>query len=652
MDQPPHESRDSTTPFPKESDTNLSYVSQRKTKIEKSLQSLETLTDMDFHMKSARSNSKRSSLSSNSLTKSRHPILVFLDRTKEAIMASYVFKATLLVLGDDRTKILLWYLVMVSMHVIVTTVYVTSIWVVMPGIWVYNFLQLFVIIACLIAHGSAGSLSRIVQISIASGDIVRGRMTLPQLADFWTSGKRAPAYRVMTITRYVETIAILILIGSSIFFSWIDIESKIATGLCQPSIYENQSLPAGIDINQFVQGGIDYAEVYNYGLPFGDGLVGGWAGWPMSNPTNSFQIKGDGPVYVVQVLCDNGAPNPNIDYGIYTHIDSLLLSEDERGFMLRMTITYPANSVFDDVYNIYQNSSIVQDCTMLLTVSHGQITFHFDADQWEMITNGQIVDIMSPQQEFYAKQPSSISQYTAEAHRGFVMYEDKFQVLTLLKDAVLKAFKNASYAPSQGATFCNMLSEGTMPDGFYHTDTTFRGVATAVGAAAHFALMQFSATVPPVHCDYYGIKGSGMLHIPSSAIYMSAAGSVIACLMKAFEILWWFMSQNGIELHAYRRARRVFRHPLRLAIDAAELMVSGMDAGDREEDICDITTTKAIEELGEPRIVFGEDLVTREMEKGHLRIGEYGKVKSILKEKEYGTYKPSKHSEWEEFTWH
>ncbi|KAJ3241282.1 Potassium/sodium hyperpolarization-activated cyclic nucleotide-gated channel 3 [Chytriomyces hyalinus] len=140
-----------------------------------------------------------------------------------------------------------------------------------------------------------------------------------------------------------------------------------------------------------------------------------------------------------------------------------------------------------------------------------------------------------------------------------------------------------------------------------------------------------------VACEYYGYAGSGKLAVPEFAAWLSTACSIIAIVVKLFEILWWYMAQSGLEYHSYRRARRSLRNPMRFAVDAAEMLAGGLQAGINEEDPCDVANSKAIEELGDSRIMYGEDLSTREMPLGHLRIGEYGKVKSIQKERQFGT---------------
>ncbi|KAJ3064113.1 hypothetical protein HDU98_000161 [Podochytrium sp. JEL0797] len=628
---------------------NLSYTSLRMVATEV-LESVRSMSSEDMNQVKIRSRSSGSRGSSlSSLGNREHPIIQWINRTRENIMNSTFFKVAIGFLAADRTKILLWYFIVVIMHAVVTAVFIISLWVVMPGIWVYNLMQLFVIACSLIAFEASSKLSNIVRTSIAAGDLLRGRLTISQIADYWVKGPKAPAQKVIRASALVEVLADIVLLASSIMFSWRNVETKLMTGQCIPPFYEGTTLPQGIDIHNYVQGDIDFAEVYNYGLPLADGLVGGWAGWPMADPLNSFQINGEGPIYVMQVLCDNGVVHPEIDPGIYTLTTARLLSQDNRGFMLAMSLTFPPNTVYDDVYNVVQNTTVIQDCTVMMTIGYGTLAYHFVADQWQMVTNGQVLSVNSPRNEFVSSYPSSIHQYSTDAHNGFQSYGDKFGVLPILQESVVTMFENGSFSASQGAVFCNLLSEGTLPDGFYHSMYTYRGVAVAIGAAAHYAIMQYAANATLVDCDYFGFNGSGMLSIPIIAIQLSAAASALACLVKAFEIMWWFMAQNAIEYEAYRRARRSLRHPFRFAMDAAEMLSTGMQAGENEEDVCDLSTMRAVEELGNTRIMYGEDMLTRDMEVGHLRIGENGKIKSIVKDKKYGTYRASQHPEWDEF---
>ncbi|KAJ3121991.1 hypothetical protein HK100_012171 [Physocladia obscura] len=617
--------------------THLSYASLRKN----INQHAELSRQVSLDTKKQSNRSRNSSFSS--IGNKVHPLIQWLTQTQDMIMKSKIFRAITSFLAADRTKILLWFFLMLLAHATVTAVFIISLWVVMPGIWVYNFMQLFVITCSLVAHAAGNKLSSTIRTSVAAADLLKGRMTIQQIADYWVGGPKAPAQSIIRTSLSIGTCAEITLIVSSIFFGWISIETKLMTGGCIPPDYTGAKLPDGIEIKDFLQGDIDFAEVYNYGLPLNDGIVGGWPGWPMANPMNSFKINGYGPVYVIQVLCNSGINNSKIDPGIYTNTFVTKLSQDSRGVMLKMIVQFPPQSVFDDVHRVVQNVTVVQDCTIFLTVATGYLGYHFAADQWDMVTNGQLVSVSSPKNEFSVSYPSSIGQYASDAYTGFETYDDEYEALPLMGEAIMAAFSNSSFAPR----YC--FPEGTLPDGYYHTSVTYRGVSIGIGAAAHYALMQYNQNASIVPCSYYGFEGAGILSIPKIAIYLSAAASAIACLMKSFEILWWFMAQSAIEYEFYRRARRTLRHPIRFALDAAEMLATGMKAGENNDDVCDTTTTRAIEALGNSRIMYGEDMVTKDMEVGHLRIGQYGKVKGMVPEKRYGTYRLSQNPEWDDF---
>ncbi|KAJ3084370.1 hypothetical protein HDU99_001405 [Rhizoclosmatium hyalinum] len=568
-----------------------------------------------------------------------HPIILWMMERQASILQSIWFKRIVDFLASDKTCIFIWFGIVLFMHTVITTIFIISVWLIIPGIWVYNLAQLFVVSSTVIAHLASKKLSSIIQRSITSSDLMRGRITIPEIADYWVHGPLSPAYKVIRTGAIIELISDAIVIISSISFSWADVQTKLITGVCQPPLYINASLPPGIDVPQYVQGDVDYAEVYNYGLPLADGLIGGWPGWPNSNPKDDFWMFGEGPVYIIQLLCDNGTPRPDLstDLGIATHVSSRLLEKNSRSIMLETDILFPAGSVYDDVRKTLHNTTVLQTCSSLITVSYGTIAYEFHSDQWNMVTNGQHRNIRSQDAGFYAEYPSSIYQYSKDAYNLFEKFPDKYGVLPLFSETVKIVFQNNSYYPSQGAVFCNLLSEGTYPDGYYHTAATYRGMATGIGVAAHFAMMQYTAGIT-TPCEYMGYTGSGQLKVPQLAIFLSAASSVIACFVKLFEIIWWSFAQTETDAyHAYRRARRLLRHPMRFAMDMAEMLQFGMEAGKKEEDVCDVNTTRAIEELGGGRIHYGEDAVTTECEAGHLRIAEYGKVKSILPDRMYGT---------------
>ncbi|KAJ3351123.1 hypothetical protein HDU83_009202 [Entophlyctis luteolus] len=533
----------------------------------------------------------------------------------------------------------------------------------MPGIWVYNFVQLFIFLTTVIANSISRKISEIIQSSLCATNLMRGTITLPEISDFWIKGRRSPAHKIVQTSARLELIANLIVVACSIAFSWEDVKTTVLEGYCQPPVYANVTLPLGINISSYISGSISLAEVYNYGLPLSNGLVGGWpgaTGWPLNNPMNAFWMEGIGPIYVIELLCDNGTPT-SIDYDAFrnsskrmpTIVQSTLHESDEKTFLFETQITFPPGSVYDDIrHYLVNNSSFIQTCTSLITASSGFITFSFQSDQWNMVTNGQMRQIRSMDDSFVTSFPDSMNQYTSEAHSSFATFNDSFGVSSLIKEALREVLEDAIYYPSHDSVYCNFLSEGTLQDGYYHTSKTYQGFSMAIGAVSHFALMQYKPGIA-VACDYIGFNGSGRLTIPYLAVLFPVCGVIAAFVVKLFEILWWTMSQtaNPTELaFAYQRARRSVRHPFRFAIDASEMLATGMATAVTDCDVCDLDTTRAIEELGSARIIYGEDSNQLYDDFGHLRIGEYGKVKNMTQTQKYGTLKPEALAQLDELT--
>ncbi|KAJ3064009.1 anaphase-promoting complex subunit Hcn1 [Podochytrium sp. JEL0797] len=412
-------------------------------------------------------------------------------------------------------------------------------------------------------------------------------------------------------------------------------------------MYMNASLPPGIDAHKFLSGEVEFSEVYNYGLPLADGLLGGWAGWPNTNPGNSFQIQSEGPVYAIRVLCDNGVERPDLNYGVATVVNSTVLESNDRILFLTSQLVFPPNSMYDDIAGKLIPNSVVQTCSSLISMAYGTVAYHFVVDQWQMLTNGQVAYIESPDKSYFAQQPTSIHQYSVDARNGFMMLEDKYLALPLIKESVLLVMTSAEYYPTRQQAYSNLFAHGTLQDGYYHSQWTYAGVATAIGTSAHFALMQYG-TGNVVPCNYYGFAGAGMLKVPDVAVWLSTSSSIIAVLVKMFEIIWWYMAQLGLEYSTYRLARRSLRNPIRFAFDMAKMLSMGMQAGLDEEDVCDVSIEKAVEALGKSRLRYGEDLLTKEMTHGNLRIGEHTKVKGIQADRAYGSIHDDEFAELDE----
>lgn len=166
--------------------------------------------------------------------------------------------------------------------------------------------------------------------------------------------------------------------------------------------------------------------------------------------------------------------------------------------MMTLEVTVPAgshsNAEFSDI-------AITQLCEVKLVTGTGSVQFSFIVDEWAMVTGGQIVNITTThrveqttvtalQSIRYPELKGSDEMYYGEFETAFGPDIEIYSNLTdQIASALELVFDNKTYYSSQGATFCNMLSWGTLPDGFYHPEIMFKGVTAAVATVAHFVFM-------------------------------------------------------------------------------------------------------------------------------------------------------------------
>lgn len=107
------------------------------------------------------------------------------------------------------------------------------------------------------------------------------------------------------------------------------------------------------------------------------------------------------------------------------------------------------------------------------------------------VTNDGETLIASNSQENGAVSPSSelfMAEFETLMDKDIYIYKNLTNTIGLLLDNVLG---NRTYSSTQGATFANIFQWATLPDGLYHPDITYKGIAGAVAMVSHFVLMVF-----------------------------------------------------------------------------------------------------------------------------------------------------------------
>lgn len=284
-----------------------------------------------------------------------------------------------------------------------------------------------------------------------------------------------------------------------------------------PNYSRNISIAPSQNLGRYLAGDSEFALLYNYGLPLPDGVVGGWAAWPLEAPSSSFQISSSkGILYAIYTYCDDPEmSSTKLDGTRLTYRDPVNWHGAYSAFV---DIIYPAGSHSIDNWN---SSDISQSCEIKLFSASASVKFSFIVDEWLMVTGGQIQSITAGNLTAY--------QSMAKSHR---LYYDDFETGIERKDRVQwsnmtqwiaggfeNVFDGYIYHPSQGSAFVNLMQWATLPDGLYHPENTWKGVSAAIAAIAHYVTLQYENESNDIGtCESYGYANSGMIIASEAAI--------------------------------------------------------------------------------------------------------------------------------------
>ncbi|KAJ3328502.1 hypothetical protein HDU76_009839 [Blyttiomyces sp. JEL0837] len=491
------------------------------------------------------------------------------------------------------------------------------------------------------SHISGRKLSQAIRTSMAATDLVRGMMRMHELKDYYNDGPNSPGYSVYRASTTIALLAEGMIASCIILFQWQDVPTFLLEGTCTPPVYDG-----------FLLGDIDLCSLQNYGLALADsGVIGGWPGWPVTSPALEFQISGDGPTYLITALCDDGKMEPNVtllNYGV--QVLGRVKRSDTVSFQSEITVMYPANTLIDDATGDLNNFTVSQNCYVEYYIGSGNIKVSFTTDQYGTIAAGKILEVSSRDMSSTAKFPTSATMYVADFKPSFMKGgKDKYGVKPLVQEAVRQVLANQTYYPSQGSITTNFLSWVVGPDGYYHTGQLEKGISATFSGIGHYALMQFDSDAE-VPCPYFSVNGHGTLLIPPLAVIGTAIASALAIFVKLFEIMWWAFTTAKETTPGYHKAIRALNHPLRLAIDTSEALKEFTSRDSTNEfDPCDSPLKLIAEKYGGKRLMYGEDSRTVDENRGHLRIGKYGTVRKLEKDRTYGSGMQPLNPELEEY---
>ncbi|KAI9335000.1 hypothetical protein DFJ73DRAFT_852302, partial [Zopfochytrium polystomum] len=409
---------------------------------------------------------------------------------------------------------------------------------------------------------------------------------------------------------------------------WQNVASEIGYYSCSLATYNTAPLLYP-DLGMYLAGDTEFAQVYNYGMPLGDGVVGGWSSWPNAAPAPSFNVQGPGVVYAVGVNCADPVPvDPSTDDNSgLTHFRLFNEQFWNTSYLAAIEVRMPAGS--HDLSD-YPDKDVLQECELSVTVGLGNVTYNFITDEWDVLTGGELTYVA------VGRDPG----LGLESHMAKKYYYG--QIANTLNDTngvysnitgwiaqhIQVVFDGTSCGSSQGATFCNLLQWSTLPDGLYHTSLQYRGISVAVAAISHYILMQYDYGAPTL-CLYLADIGDGIISAPLWASrVVIAVLSVNAFLQLVLICSWLLISIGSVNTD---RAARLLDDPLRLLYDLRESLPRLTKSLKQQEH----TSASLHQQMQKIIVRFGEIRATRGEKVGSVALDAPQMVLKLRKKRQY-----------------
>ncbi|KAJ3193474.1 hypothetical protein HK101_004782 [Irineochytrium annulatum] len=446
--------------------------------------------------------------------------------------------------------------------------------------------------------------------------------------------KKGDKFRTIVLTLGFTAEIVLTAVGLGLH--WTPVMEPIMTGSCIPADYYGVDVKFPNNFGQFLEGDSDFAQLYNYGLPLANGIIGGWAAWPLVTPSDSFSVRGAGVGFLVGVECGDPVLNTNVsvtDHATYFSVEHQLFIESLFNFVV--TVTVPANS---HSYAPLAAHPIKQQCAVRLAPVEVDVEFSFVSDEWLMVTGGQIIqlDVRSPhgrsleitqeQSHTYTFDDVTVAYGNASA-----AVEDGLDILPLMSKGLHLIAQESPYMPTQEVAYANLLRWATLPDGLYHPELMWRGVSAIAGATGHYVTMQYNSSAKAT-CTYMGHKGSGRIvtAYPLARDIVTALVG-LTTLMVLLQAAGWFVSRSAKHARNVQRGVHVLTDPM-VALHAlwdelAELVPENV--------ACGMEWRRVEAEMRAVGVRLGECKATRGEDVGVIKLGATSKVVKLAPGREY-----------------
>ncbi|KAJ3244533.1 hypothetical protein HDU78_010840 [Chytriomyces hyalinus] len=550
------------------------------------------------------------------------------EETKENLMASRIYQLALW--AWESTTFNIYFYTLCHVGILMTVVLVLKFGIGMhaPNIVHYNFV-----------HAAAGFLGKI---SFAFG--LRATQLISKEFMARNLVKRGKGVSLSSIAhpvpllklnsdegktlRYLFLLA-LALVEINIWYlgiamEWIPSVSEFGTYPCTQIRYMKEpKLPS--DLGNYLQGNSDLSMIYSYGLPLGDGLVGGLSAWPLTVPANSFNIDLPGTAYAINSVCGDLRVAKNGTENGLTQFRILQTEVWNTMFSANILVQMPGGS---HDWEEHLDQDIVQECMVRYVMGDAEVAFGFVSDEWGGLVASNLHSIhLESGLSIERGQSSRI--YFGRVHDAFRHNSKNENITRWVIDATNVVLNGTSYGASQGALFANLFQWATLPDGYYHTSITWKGMAAIMAMIARYVLLQYDDSSID-ECAYTGMNGAGDVHAPDYIVTLAIVAVILCVIAELCQLFWWFLLSGGGEKQD--RAARMLESPMQMLYDmrAGATGILGELPSDGDQSLAAVKR-----HFDDVDVRFGESRQTRANAVGMLILGLPGEVVAMYDKREY-----------------
>ncbi|KAJ3065121.1 hypothetical protein HDU98_011482 [Podochytrium sp. JEL0797] len=483
----------------------------------------------------------------------------------------------------------------------------------LPSIRFYNLIHAVVALQGKLLLALGWELSHLVKKGFAALEMKNERKGIPLTNVAFVNPEGCRTINRMFLITLLMIECVLWLL--SFFMDWSPIATYLGEFACSPLAYTPPFIFSTKDLSTWVDADLEFATIYEYGLPMASGIIGGTPAIPLFSPALNFQMEGPGVSYMIQTTCNNATISQAHNT---TKSTSQILFQQTWGsvYTAGITITFPAGT---HGWLEYSQHDLTQECQFTVVSGAAQIQMLYTTDVWGVIVPVAVSKLQVG--TITLTQSNSRSFDFGSIHQAFGPSETQYQNITQDIARGVQMVLNSTDLKSDVAItkYAQIFDWGMNPTtGLYDPSTTWRSVSAAIGIVGHYVLDQNNGVAIGEVCPYMGIAGLGTIESPSLIVTILMV--LLICgstMMVVVTCAWILVVGGGIHIDL---CVKMIDDPLRTLYYMRDTSLVTTIRGN------DIGRISLEQHLSRVNVRFGELKSTRGNEVGSLTLNEPSKV--------------------------